>query len=305
MLTEFDGIRIDHPHGMVCPWVYRTDADDPFAAVQNGARLFSSPDLPDHPRLAHYALVGREQLNADPGRPRHADDWIVSLQADQVDRYAVILDIVLERAAAHGRNREDILCEVLSTWPRPLRAAMVARGLGRFCVTQKADPKNPKDVYRSENTSPHDWIMVGNHDTPPLWAQMEKPNVSEWTALRGGILAERLTKSTAEKEDLHKRLSQDPDLFCRAMFAELFLGPARSVSVFFPDLFGMTDVYNKPGTVNEENWSLRVRPEYEQDYAERISVGKALDLRASLAMALRARFGPSHEAWSLAENLDG
>ncbi len=304
MLTEFDGIRIDHPHGMVCPWVYRTDVEDPFAAVRNGSRLFSSPDLSDHPRLAEYALVGREQLNADPTCPRHADDWIVSLRPDQVDRYAVVLDIVLERAAAHGRNREDILCEVLSTWPRPLRAAMEARGLGRFCVTQKADPNNPKDVYRSENTSPHDWIMVGNHDTPPLWAQMEKPNAAEWMAKRGRILAERLTKNAEEKERLHRQLSEQPDLFCRAMFAELFLGPARSVSIFFPDLFGMTDIYNKPGTISEENWSLRVSPNYEEEYGRKISQGKALDIRASIATALRTRFAQSHEAWTLAEKLE-
>jgi 4-alpha-glucanotransferase len=304
MLTEYDGIRIDHPHGIVCPWVYRSDIEDPFTAVQNGARLFSSPDLPDHPALAPFALVDRDQLNPDPACARHADDWIVALTPSQIERYATILDIVLERGAAHGRARDDILCEVLSTWPRPLREVMEARGMGRFRVTQKADPDNPHDVYRSENASPRDWIMVGNHDTPPLRAQLEKHDAAQWMNKRAQMLARRLGRDASDRERLRRDLSVNKDRFCQAMFAELFLGPARSISIFFPDLFGMTAVYNKPGTVSEENWSLRVMPDYLRQYGRLASEGKALDLRASIAMALRARFGPSHPARGLADRLD-
>ena len=59
MAEEFDGLRLDHPHGLICPWVYKADQLDPFAAVQQGARLFASPDLADHPALAEFAIVRR------------------------------------------------------------------------------------------------------------------------------------------------------------------------------------------------------------------------------------------------------
>ena len=36
-LDEYDGLRIDHPHGLVCPWVYRADDPDPYRAVRAGA----------------------------------------------------------------------------------------------------------------------------------------------------------------------------------------------------------------------------------------------------------------------------
>src|SRR5690606_17244220 len=62
MLAEYDGLRIDHPHGLVCPWVYRTD-EEPFRAVQGGARLFASPDLDDHPWLASWAIARPDQLD--------------------------------------------------------------------------------------------------------------------------------------------------------------------------------------------------------------------------------------------------
>src|SRR5262249_17750604 len=63
LLRNYDGLRIDHPHGLVDPWIYRDDdVRGPFAAVQSGARLFSSPDLPDHPRLQPFAIARPDQI---------------------------------------------------------------------------------------------------------------------------------------------------------------------------------------------------------------------------------------------------
>ena len=39
---------------------------------------------------------------------------------------------------------------------------------------------------------------------------------------------------------------------------ELFLGPARNVQIFWADLFGVREIYNRPGVVGPENWCLRV-----------------------------------------------
>ena len=41
-------------------------------------------------------------------------------------------------------------------------------------MTQKANLENPQDVYRSDLAQPEDWIMVGNHDTPPLRAVLDQ-----------------------------------------------------------------------------------------------------------------------------------
>ena len=68
MFAELDGVRIDHPHGFVCPWVYPANQPNATLAGQNGARLFSSPDLPDHPDLAAYAIARPDQLDFDVPR---------------------------------------------------------------------------------------------------------------------------------------------------------------------------------------------------------------------------------------------
>lgn len=304
MFSRFDGIRIDHPHGLVCPWVYDANSDDAFAAVQNGARLYSSPDLPDHPMLRKYALVKKEQLNSDPSYPRYGDHWIQFLTPEQIDRYATVIDVILERAKAFGASKSDILCEVLSTWPFPLKEVMLKRGLGRFCVTQKADPDNPDDVYRRETTSPQDWIMVGNHDTKPIWRLAIEKQGTPWYRARASLLASQLSQSQQQKESLLNEMMKNPCKFCEAMFCELFLGPAQHVFVFFTDLLGIKEIYNKPGITNSDNWSIRIPPDYYHRYAVQSKNGEAFHIPRTLARALRVRFPAKADAIDLASKLD-
>ncbi|HLY37973.1 MAG TPA: 4-alpha-glucanotransferase, partial [Candidatus Binatia bacterium] len=185
VLEGADGIRIDHPHGLVCPWVY--DAD-----VRAGARLFESPDRPG---LDRFALVRRDQLNPDASTARWADDWVTHLEPEQVRSYAVLLDAVV--AAAGGTDH--VVCEVLSTLPTPLACVLKNHGLGRFRVTQKAVLSDPSDVYRSENARPEDWAMVGTHDTLPIWRVAEEWRRTGALAGRADYLASRLAPRPEER----------------------------------------------------------------------------------------------------------
>jgi 4-alpha-glucanotransferase len=282
MFDEYDAVRIDHPHGFVCPWVYRPEQPDPLLAVQQGARLFSSPDLPDHPALARYAIVGPEQLRRS--RPRYAEDWETDLRPDQIDRFDIFFDAMVDSARRHGKDRRALVCEVLSTLPTPLRAILDRHGLGRFRVLQKANPADPTDVYRAENARPEDWIMAGNHDTPPIWAVVEgwrdSGKLAPWTRM----LATQLALDPRE-------LAQDQGLLVHAVFASMFASAAENVSVFFTDLFGFHQPYNTPGTVSDDNWSLRLGADFDRDYGARLARDQALNLPRALALAFAGR-GP-------------
>lgn len=276
MLSLYDGVRIDHPQGHSDPWVYLPDDNDRCGAVRRGARLFSSPDLPEHPALGRYAIARSAQL--DVTRRRWEDGWVRELDDEQVARYAMIFDVMVAAARRHGRNVDDLLCEVLSTLPYPLRLVMKRHGLGRFRVTQKASLSDARDVYRAENAEPPDWIMIGTHDTPPIWAL-----VAEWE--RAGTL-------TARAAALSERLCGQPVTpsgVPQAMLAELFMSPAQNVVIFFSDLLGYAEAYNRPGVVSEENWCLRVEPDFDRAYDERRQRGRALDVKKALAVALTAR----------------
>lgn len=304
MLLEFDGIRLDHPHGLVCPWVYDSTNSNALQAVQSGARLFSSPSRTEHSDLAHFAIAEPEQLNPDVQTPRYADNWVVDLREEQVERFSVLIDLVINVMAKQGSPASDVVCEVLSTCPYPLKRVMERHSLGRFRVTQKASLTNTADGYRSENAQPSDWIMVGNHDTKPAWRIVNEWKQSGEIEARAQYLSERLEPNTALQSAFAANLVANPNQLCEAMFADLFASPARNVSIFFPDLLGMSDVYNEPGTVSDTNWSLRVPHDYENLYHDRLSVGRAISIPRALAMALRARHPePSPEILDLIERL--
>jgi 4-alpha-glucanotransferase len=158
---------------------------------------------------------------------------------------------------------------------------------------------DPDDVYRSENARPEDWIMVGNHDTEPIWRVAERWHESGLAEAHAAHLAERF--SAADPVRFVAAVASDPTRLARARLAELFLGPARHVSIFFSDLLGMRDPYNRPGTISDDNWSARIPADFKRWYAEDARRGEALDLPRALAMALRARGIEGRLASSLEE----
>ena len=287
MLCEFDGLRIDHPHGLICPWVYRAEQPDPLAAVQEGARLFSSPDLPNHPDLARFAIPRPAQINRD--LCRYDDNRIHDLEPGQVHRYGLLFAAIVQATQKNNRDISAIACEVLSTQPYPLRRVLEQYGLGRFRVTQKADLSNPADVYRSENAQPEDWIMLGNHDTPPLWLLAERWQHSDMARQQAAYLAERLAPADIHRDAWIEKVAADPGELVQAKAADLFASPAVNVMIFFTDLLGMNETYNRPGVISDENWSLRIPPDFEHRYLQRRAANLAINIPKILAIALRGK----------------
>jgi 4-alpha-glucanotransferase len=288
MFEEFDGVRIDHPHGLVCPWVYDGRAEDPMRAVREGARLFETPAPYDHlGGLAELAIARPDQI--DPGVAPYDDERVRDLDGGQIDEYARFFDMVMEEARSAGRSTDDVLCEVLSTCPRPLACVMSRHGLGRFRVTQKASLADPRDGYRGENAQPNDWTMIGNHDTRPLLRVIDRWRDEGKLAARAAYLATRLEPEPGARSAFAARLLAAPGELVNAMFAELFVGPAENVIVFWSDLFGEREVYNTPGLVSPDNWTMRLPRAFAAMHRERAAAGEALDIAAALEVALRAR----------------
>ncbi|MBA3500349.1 MAG: 4-alpha-glucanotransferase, partial [Deltaproteobacteria bacterium] len=276
--AEYDSIRIDHPHGLICPWVYRANSDDPAVAVRVGARLYESPALPDHPALARFAIAREDQI--DHARPRYHDHWVRTLDDAQVARYSRLLDLFASCAARHGRAMADVSCEVLSTMPLPLARVLERHGLGRWRVTQKANLDDATDVYRSEQARVNDWVMLGNHDTAPIFAL-----IRGWSADTRASWARHLTARLA----LRDARFDDDGFVASAMLAELFVCDAENVSIFFADLFGYTERFNTPGTVSDANWSLRLPPDFVRMHGDRLAQHAAIDIKLALALALDAK----------------
>ncbi|HET9991179.1 MAG TPA: 4-alpha-glucanotransferase [Kofleriaceae bacterium] len=276
--AEYDGLRLDHPHGLVCPWVYRAGTGDDGQAVRDGARLFESPALDDHPELAALAKVTVDQL--DPTQARYADGWVRALEPWQINDYALYFEMLRVAAEQKGRSFGDVSCEVLSTMPFPLGAVLAKYGLGRWRVAQKANLDDPRDVYRMDNAQRPDWVMLGNHDTAPIFALL-----GEWPAAKREQWARHLAQRLALARP--ERLASD-GFFANAMLAELLASRAENVSIFFADLFGYHERFNMPGVIDKANWSLRLPAEFAQLYDDRRAAGAALDLELAADLALGA-----------------
>ncbi len=286
LFREYDGVRVDHPHALVCPWVYRANAADPYQAVRAGARLYSVGPRAELPELAAFDIARAGQLDARE-KP-WADRFVTSLEPEQVEHYAWAMDALVAAARASGEGARAVACEVLSTLPYPLGRVLERHGLGRFRVTGKADVTKSDDVYLPEAAREEDWVMTGTHDTPPLWH-----TARAWSepvaAARRAHAAARLSPDGVGREELLRHLSSSREALAQAEQALLFTSRARQVMVWWSDLLGEARLYNRPGEVHPENWTLRVPSDFRAVQAERASRRAAFDPAAALALALAAR----------------
>jgi 4-alpha-glucanotransferase len=146
-----------------------------------------------------------------------------------------------------------------------------------------------------------DWVMVGTHDTPSIW-RVARAWDERVRRDRAAHFAARLARTPEERESLARELAADVGALVHAEIADLFACPAAHVVVFFADLFGLEEIYNRPGTFDPDNWTLRLTPDFAERWERGAKSGDALDPRKALAMALRAReLGP--DATALAERL--
>jgi 4-alpha-glucanotransferase len=199
-----------------------------------------------------------------------------------------MIDATVASADRHGRGRDGISCEVLSTMPLPLQCVLARHQLGRWRVLQKANLDDPGDVYRPENAVDQDWVMIGNHDTPSIFGLH-----ASWDEAKRERWAEHLVARLGLAPEARAALAGDPGLFASAMLAELFACRAENVMIFFADLFGYERQFNVPGTVAETNWSMRLPSWFAERYRDRLAQSRALNLPLALALALAARGSPS------------
>jgi 4-alpha-glucanotransferase len=193
---------------------------------------------------------------------------------------------------------ESVICEDLGTLTTPVQHVLKRLNLSGIRVTQFSDPNNANDIFHGCNVAAHYWITPGSHDNEPLmrWAktlvksgQEGEPGKLGDVRQHAHWLAEELIREPEKKESFQHALSTDALALLEAKMAELFASPAQQVQLFFADLFGLEDVYNRPGTSGQHNWRLRVPKDFAETYFKGLKKGKALNLPAVMKMALEAQ----------------
>jgi hypothetical protein len=92
-----------------------------------------------------------------------------------------------------------------------------------------------------------------------------------------------------QKDDMIVRLTTDANYLRKTKLYDIFASKAENIQIFFTDFFGIYDVYNKPGTSGNGNWSLRLPDDFEDFYFEQLSQDKGVNLPEILRLAIEAR----------------
>ncbi len=246
------GVRIDHIVGLIDPWVYKAGKKP---RIEQGAgRLYSSPE---HPELKKYAIARLEDL--DETLEADKEKRVKTLTKEQIHLYGRLIEkIVIAAAEEEGLDKDAIVCEDLGTLTNPVAAVMKEYGLQGMRLTQFVVPEKPEHPYRCCNIDSRCWAMVGTHDNEPIAMWADKMVNTHEGYLHVKNLVEDLFAECDNKDDLITQLTKDADFLTQTKLVEMFASKAENVQIFFTDFFNIKDVYNRPGTSGDENWSLRL-----------------------------------------------
>ena len=269
------GVRIDHIVGLIDPWVYKVGKKP--MCEEGAGRLYSSPE---HPELYKYAIAKYEDL--DLTLEADKEKRVKSLTDEQIKLYGRLIEkIVIAAAKECGLDKNAIVCEDLGTLTNPVDAVMKKYGLQGMRLTQFVVPEKPDHPYRCKNIGEHVWTMVGTHDNNPIAMWAESMINTHEGYLHAKNLVEDLFSEADNKDDIIVRLTQDKEYLTFVKLTEIFASKARNIQMFFTDFFQINDVYNRPGTSGDQNWSLRLPNNY-KDLTP-------IDLHAILKAAIIAR----------------
>jgi len=277
------GVRIDHMVGLIDPWVYKKGSKP---KVEEGAgRLYSSPQ---HEFLSRFAIATMEDINTD--FEPDEEKWIKKLNEEQIAKYGALVEkIVIAAALEEGQDKDSIVAEDLGTLTFPVEAVMEKYDLQGMKLVQFVVAEEEDHPYRCKNITPRSWNMVGTHDNEPvrMWA---KSIVNTQKAVaHAENLAQDLYSYAENLEEIKHRLRTDAEFLTETKLVEIFASKAQNVQIFFTDLFGMEEVYNKPGTCGDKNWALRIPNNFEEFYESQLQNHKALNLPVILSLAIKAR----------------
>ncbi len=252
------GVRIDHIVGLIDPWVYKAGKKP---KIEEGAgRLYSSPE---HAELSKYAIAKMEDLNTEVTADK--EKRVKSLTKEQIKDYGRLIEkIVIAAAKEEGLDKDAIVCEDLGTLTNPVASVMKTFDLQGMKLTQFTEPDKPEDPYRCKNINKRCWAMVGTHDNEPIKMWADKNIHTHEGYLHAKNLVEDLFKDVENKDDIIVRLTDDAEFLAQTKLVELFACEAENVQIFFTDYFNIYDVYNRPGTSGDANWSLRLPDNYKE-----------------------------------------
>ena len=262
-LSNSSNIRIDHAIGLVNPYLYKEDT------------VVKAKKRDEHGMEKEYTI--REKLHSG---------HLSELGIDRNHNFEKVLNrIVLPTMREHGIDPHKVVWEDLG-WDRTgvfnkvFRDQEHLNGISGLMWVKSYEA--PKD----------NWAYIGCHDNPPVQQMMHDSSVTSNEPWKLDYLAYSMYPAKYqghEREQFKTRIKSNPREYINAKFADL-LRSTKNIQISFMDFFGINKTYNQPGTVGNENWTLRLNPNYKDTYYKSLSHNDAaLNMPEIVSMAVNAK----------------
>lgn len=279
LLDTYENIRIDHAIGLIDPWIY----DKNRVEFKIGRYPGEDPNVPEHIiyRNAHGANISMMHkdnvFGYDKGWDHHTTDLINEdiknmPDVDPDGDYAKILDeILLPLFKEKGANPEDMAWETLGCDTQKFREVFDKKRAGKVLpeITSAYEWQIQKRL--SDPRHKEDTVILGCHDHPPF-AQVCDDNFYSQKNCKNGIYEDQYIvgslypeMTNEQRADIMNQLKWDRRLRVKLKFSEM-LRYAEKLQFTFMDFFGLDKTYNHAGTQNPDNWKLRLKKSYKEDY---------------------------------------
>lgn len=284
LLNTYQNIRIDHAIGLIDPWIY----DKNRVEIKYGRYSNEDSNVPEHiiEKTAHGANISMMHKDNVYGYDK-GWDWNVTDKINEdiknmpdIDPdgdYAKILDeILIPLFKEKGADTKDMVWETLG------------------CNTPKFEQvfnKSRDGEYLPEITSAYEWqvqkrqqdprhknntVILGCHDHPPF-AKVCDDNFYKGKNCKNGIYEQDYMVGSLYPElnnkmrsDIMDQMNWDRRLRVKTKFQEM-LRFGEKVQLTFMDFFGLDKTYNKSGTQDPQNWKLRLKKSYKEDFYEALA----------------------------------
>ena len=262
-LQDTENIRIDHAMGLVDPFVY----------AKNSVVYENKKDKDGN----IIKIPVRDKLKAN---------YLSRTKFDKNKNYQrIIPDIIIPVLKSSGLNPEDVIWEDLG-----------ADVTGVFNKVFREDNHLPGISClawdRGENAPEQNWAYLGCHDDKSISMVVAKGLDKDSHAWNPDYLAGYLNPSpnrAKEREQFKNDIINSKASRIKAKFADLFRS-TKNIQMSFMDFFGINKQYNVPGTKSDENWTLRLSPDYQKHYYDDLANNKdAVNMPEILSIAVQAK----------------
>ena len=279
LLDTYENIRIDHAIGLIDPWIY----DKNKVEVKIGRFNNEDWSVPEHiiyknAHGANISMMHKENVYGPdkgwtPEITRQINEEIKNMpDIDPDGDYAKILDeILLPLFKEKGAKPEDMIWETLGCDTPKFQEVFNKPRNGKYLPEITSAYEWQVQKRQSNPRYSNNWVILGCHDHPPFAkvctdsfykSKNCKNGIYEDSYIIGSLYPEL---SNEQRGELMDKMWWDKRMRVKTKFEEI-LRYGEKIQLTFMDFFGLDKTYNNAGTQDPQNWKLRLKKSYKEDY---------------------------------------